>query len=206
MVQNEIRNHNLAIEKSNQSLKDIEDRFSQCIKNQNILRSEQASFFDHSRKCYVNEKTYLTDLFNSYKKEIRNVLEKNEEILKKIHNKSENFIQNKFFDLYKDQNNEKFKDLSCQIGSYKNELQKLHVEFEKKIDEKIQSQKDFIEESIYLIKKEIEEKNKLLQANIVDAAGVKRELQAYKKSMFIIEKKIENIYTLLGRLKSGGKA
>jgi polyhydroxyalkanoate synthesis regulator phasin len=38
----------------------------------------------------------------------------------------------------------------------------------------------------------------------IDSSGVLKELQAYKKSMLILEKKIEHIYTLIDRSKRGG--
>ena len=41
---------------------------------------------------------------------------------------------------------------------------------------------------------------KVLEEYKLDSTGVLKEIQVYKKSMFIIEKKIENIYTLIERL------
>jgi hypothetical protein len=40
-----------------------------------------------------------------------------------------------------------------------------------------------------------------LQENIVDAVGINRELRIFKKTVFIIEKKIENIYNIISKQK-----
>ncbi len=49
-----------------------------------------------------------------------------------------------------------------------------------------------------LVKTELEEK---ISGHKVDVAGIMRELSIYKKENYITEKKIENIYTLIERLK-----
>lgn len=48
------------------------------------------------------------------------------------------------------------------------------------------------------VKKELEEK---MARHKVDVAGIMRELSIYKKENYITQKKIENIYTLIERLK-----
>ena len=49
-----------------------------------------------------------------------------------------------------------------------------------------------------LVKKILEEK---IDSHKVDVAGIMRELMIYKKENVVTEKKIENIYTLIDRLK-----
>lgn len=49
-----------------------------------------------------------------------------------------------------------------------------------------------------LVKRQLEEK---IAAHKVDVAGIMRELTIYKKENMVTEKKIENIYTLIGRLQ-----
>lgn len=49
-----------------------------------------------------------------------------------------------------------------------------------------------------LVKRELEEK---IFSHIVDVAGIMRELRIYKHDNMVTEKKIENIYTLIERLK-----
>jgi hypothetical protein len=45
------------------------------------------------------------------------------------------------------------------------------------------------------------ELSKIVESNKIDSTGLLKELQVYKKSVFIIEKNIENIYTKIERLK-----
>ncbi len=48
------------------------------------------------------------------------------------------------------------------------------------------------------MKSELEDK---INSHKVDVAGIMKEIKTYKKEMMISEKKIENLYTLVGRLK-----
>lgn len=53
-----------------------------------------------------------------------------------------------------------------------------------------------------IVRKELEEK---IVAHTVDVAGIMRELRLFKHDNMVNEKKIENIYTLIGRLQMQGE-
>jgi len=73
-------------------------------------------------------------------------------------------------------------DMQILIQSLKNDQVKLDLEIEKKL-----SRLSEIGESNFYVSK-------------IDREGVLKEIRTYKKDMFYIEKKIENIYTLIERL------
>jgi hypothetical protein len=77
-----------------------------------------------------------------------------------------------------------FKDL---IHSLENDLLKLRCEMQQKLAELTEKM-----ESNFSISR-------------IDKEGVLKEVRIYEKSMFIIEKKIENIYTLIERINKRGE-
>jgi len=80
------------------------------------------------------------------------------------------------------------KDLKTLLSCLKDDLEKLRSDMEKRVSNVSE---------------------KLEKASIIarlDKEGVLRELRIYEKSMFIIEKKIENIYTLIERINKRGEA
>lgn len=69
------------------------------------------------------------------------------------------------------------------------------------LNEKIEKIQSDIRDTVFKTMEHWEEK--FLQAKL-DKEGIERELIRYKKSMFYIEKKIENIYTLIERINKRG--
>ncbi len=53
------------------------------------------------------------------------------------------------------------------------------------------------------IQEQINTINESNKSNKIDSSGILKELQVYKKSVFIIEKNIENIYKLIDRIQKG---
>jgi hypothetical protein len=89
------------------------------------------------------------------------------------------------------------------IHEEKKETQNLIYETKKYVEKLFESFKEEMSFAIFeldLIVKKHEEK---LEEQKIDASTVLKELQVYKKSMFIIEKKIENLYRLYKKLKEG---
>jgi hypothetical protein len=60
------------------------------------------------------------------------------------------------------------------------------------------------------LKERMDEQDKKVDSNFsvsrIDKDGVSKEIRSYQKSIFIIEKKIENIYTLIERINKRGEA
>jgi hypothetical protein len=84
------------------------------------------------------------------------------------------------------------------IESAKSYNEKMFVDGSKR-HEDLWSKVDALQSLISDQNKELEKK---IQTFKVDSDGVLQELRIYKKEMFIIDKKIENIYTLIERLQN----
>lgn len=85
-----------------------------------------------------------------------------------------------------------FQDLQREIKDLlkvlKNDFEKHKTELEKKFSELI----DMIEQKFNVTK--------------IDREGVLKEIRVYEKTIFIIEKKLENIYTLIERINKKGES
>lgn len=80
------------------------------------------------------------------------------------------------------------REIKTLVQSLQNELNKLAIEIHKKITE-------------------LEDKGENnFSVSKIDRDGVLKELRVYKKDMFYIEKKIENIYTLIERINKRGES
>lgn len=108
----------------------------------------------------------------------------------------------------------------------KDDMQKLKVDIESKVRDSVfnqilafqNAQKEF-KDRLHVLKedlenKHIESKKSMFEATAVteeklsqvqfDKEGIERELIRYKKAVFYIEKKIENLYTLIERINKRG--
>lgn len=210
VVQQEIKNHNDSILATNLAINNLGDQIVKLNSDQNFLK---ASFLSDLTKTNIN----LNNLSESCKiisQKVSSLIEdgkKINEINEKLHSETASGLEIAF---------ERCLKLEKEMFKHS----QMHVKFEDKI-KKINLQMLENSENLYSkIKKEmLALKKEILElpseANIVRVNLLKRieerevdihclceEINAVKKTQFIIEKKIENIYTLIERLskKIGG--
>ena len=71
---------------------------------------------------------------------------------------------------------------------------------QKKLEEKVKNECVELRKVVYSCVEDMRNFSDKLSINIVDAQGITRMLKIDQKALFIVEKKIENIYTLIQRL------
>lgn len=71
---------------------------------------------------------------------------------------------------------------------------------QKKLEEKVERECDKFNKVVYSCVEDMNKFSDKLSVNIVDAQGITRMIKIDQKALFIVEKKIENIYTLIQRL------
>lgn len=200
VVKNEIRSHNTAIEKSNNSLNELKEMFREFHLENKNLKSTNESLYAKTQKHFDESKK---DLEKSFKDQ-RAFLKENEKrvnfLLDQLKKDSENYIGRKEFEDLKDENDKAFGGVNQQ---HLKGLNRLELEMYKKDSETrllLSHLAEEFDEKLQYLKKKIDRfSDQLIESN-AECAGVLRELQVYKKNMFILEKKIENIYTLIERL------
>jgi len=207
VVQQEIKNHNDQILTTNLAINSIQEKIAVHEKKQFLQASsllDKLKIQDEKISSLEKSVSALAQEIECIKDSNKKIIIANEEILDIININNDKFkidysvISEKVFVLHKmlsdakNQNEEMYKNFSFLMTSrdYKmtKELEKFKEEVLNKPSE-IREVKKFLEEKIAI--------------NSIDVDGIMREIQHYKKAAHVVEKKIENIYTLIQRIQDG---
>lgn len=204
VVKAEIRKHNNAIEKTDEALDTLKKTFSKFYEENKNTKSTTEALYGQILKNFTD----FTDEISYSFKDQRIFIKENDKKLNKIIEEFEETINNlvhcEYFEEYRidmlhDLNSQKkqFEDSKEELreeiyDSYKKNRDYIHST-SKESDER----SDEIEGILVSLKKDLEEYK-------TDAVGILRENEVVKKTIFIMEKKIENIYTLIDRLNKKG--
>lgn len=205
VVTTEIRNHNVAIQSYQKDLQELSTSFKKILVEQEALKQETAKTYLISQTNFLCEMTRLENDFEDQRRHIKESKVLLENNLLDFNQRLSNSISVKFFENFSRQLNDRFDllDRKIEMGkrysdenlySLRIEIKKYHlelVEHNKKITESFENSLSKISEDLGIYK--------------IDAQGITRDINVFKKDLFIIEKKIEHIYGLLNRNKEGGK-
>ncbi len=200
VVKEEIRQHNLAIVRNDNSLKELQETFGEFYLEHKNLKSTNEALYAKSQKHFGDTKQELEESFGDQ----RAFIQKNDKRLNKVilefEQKVADLIDHSLFFVFKTEMYRCFDAVDKQIEVKKRSLTKDIYEAYSKNKSYIQDNRIKSDDRFHSINERFREFDKLLEEYKIDSKGVLRELQAYKKTMFIMEKKIENIYTLIERL------
>ena len=205
VVQQEIKNYQdslnfvlQSIKELKESIKESNDQFLETYASlhseQNEIKIELQNLRDVFMESYKSFHNHINDQRVVNQRNQTQILSLTNEFLKKI-NFDGNF-QNKFENLWSEISNLKYKTDTSQKVLNDN-LDDLFRRFRKEILKAKQEILDSPSEAS-LVKTQLEEK---IVSHTVDVAGIMRELRIYKHDNMITQKKLENIYTLIERLK-----
>lgn len=205
VVQQEIKNHQDRTNYVNAKIHDLDQKVDFLsskielhraqIDNDSVMLEIRVKDLEDSLK---KENSRLESHVNDYRlnnqrnsKEIQSIIQS---IEKCIENQKE--IYGKISELFgKDKiSSEKFKGLAgvldSELGCLKSKLERALQQTKEEILNRPSEAQE--------MRKNLELK---IESNRIDFSGLLREMQVYKKNVFIIEKNIENIYTQIERLK-----
>ncbi len=208
IVRQEIINHNQAIYDSNQSINDIRNEVRKIHSESKVVHASLGSTITKLNSNLLELTSSLskfTQAFSSCVNDLKaessdldiRLIEacKNDENLVSIY---ESLIQrNGDLDSRLAQLDKKLEDFTFFVRM---SLYDLKLDLLKEVDKKIQDIVNRPSEAL-AVKDQLDEKIKIA---MVDFEGLMREIRVQKKECFILEKKIENIYMLLGKTKDGG--
>lgn len=200
VVKEEIRQHNLAIAKNDNSLKELQETFREFYEEHKNLKSTNEALYYKTQKHFDDSNHAISESY----KEQRAFIKKND---KKLHKTIDEFEQNytnlvshDLLFAFKNEIYEAFSTIYKELEGKKEDLKKdIYLSYIKNRsyinDHRLKTDERFHEanENIQSLLKELE-------IYKVDSKGVLREIEVAKREMFIMEKKIENIYTLIERL------
>ena len=209
VVQQEIKEHNNAVLASNKAVNKLRGQLDSIHlimdKNQSILENKNlsASIEINNNLIHIsNELKALKSYVSDTKKELSDSTDKVKASLDKdISNKVKLSCVNKIkIDLEKS-----IESLKTSLVSYRNESLSQSKEVKSYCDEcKVALQQETLDlkEDMTLFKDNLLEE---IKASVIDKKGLTREIAVLKKAVFINEKKIENLYTLIDRVKNKPK-
>lgn len=205
VVKEEVRRHNVAIEKSNQDLEQIKELFEEHKRELVDLKQQNVSAYLRTQDLFQEEVDRMERGFESQRKHIGEGLKRIQKALEELSKKADEFLAVSVFDKYKEETKKEMSDMkknTAEVVSYvdqQNDIQKNHTVSE------IKSLHETNKKNLDQFRMQISDFDRRLSSNIVDAAGLQRSIKIDEVTLNVIEKKIENIYTLIERKKNGGK-
>lgn len=204
VVQQEIKNHNDSILATNISINELNSSIQSILSKLAEITARSDSRFSQFERD-----------FSALRHSCLKSLDKQEMAIEVINNKTATFTS------YFERSLEALESEVVEKTTFVEEIDKIQQElnsFQTQLNDqkdivfagfhrlKVESEKTFEAfkedllnrpNELWDVKKELEQK---IESFAVDGRGVLKELETYKKEVFIIEKKIENIYTLISRL------
>jgi hypothetical protein len=205
IVQQEIQNHNASILATNQAINGMKDQIQNLIHEFARHTSRNDAWFKRTHDEFLRVERILDKKIRENKINIDCQKEANEASKRYMWEGLEE-LEAKVLDLdefqnYKDSTKmelaEVLKTVREQNDYMKAALYKIKTELDKTANNFI---KEIMEKPDHLwdVKAELEEK---IKSAVIDSKGVLKELQVHKKEAFVMEKKIENIYDTIKKIK-----
>lgn len=200
VVKEEIRKHNIAIEKSESSLEELKKTFREFYDENKNTKSTTESLYRETLKNFKDCTNEISESFRDQRVFIKENDKKLNRVIEEFEQKTDNVVNFKYFDDYKfsviDEFNLLKKDLDVSKEILRVEIHESYIQNRSYIHSTSKEGNEVSNE----IKGMLKSLKKDLEEHKVDTLGVLRENQIIKKNMFIVEKKIESIYTLIERL------
>jgi len=210
LMRQEIINHNKAIESNNAALEDlrtalihIQKQLSATIANHECFAmSIERDVKDLKQRQEKLEKSISIKL-TSFQERLEN---ENYSFTKKIDAIESNYLEQEEFKSALEQVYHEINFLNSKLTDIKTWIFQTIYDLEQKTQKQIEEYKKEIYEKpsdFHEIKKELEKK---LEEAVVDAKGIDRKLKVEGKAIFIIEKKIENLYSLIKKMQNSAES
>jgi len=201
--QSEIDRHNLAIESYQKEIgilktqvKALENRLDEKFVKTSQLSQEVCKKHDEEKErlklfCESQHAIYL-----NHKKETQESLSKCKSLIEdRLTKKESQDIKIEILSVIRDLDR-KFQPIFAHISEQFNGFRKEYI------DLYIKAKNDLLAQDTSH-RDDMQGLHVKVNTHAVDSQGLLRELQMFKKSIFIVEKKIENLYTWIERLKEG---
>lgn len=201
VVKNEIRSHEKSVESTNRSLNELKNTLESIQKEQENIKARSEFLYIDTLKNFVKEKDQMQESFDEQRRFIRDSAKKLDNALLSITESFDGSVCIETFLEWKDHSMKVFSSIHKKIEDKFTEISesshKSYVENRSYIHENAKMSQDNHQD----ILKEIDRLILEISVNKVDSVGVLRELQVYKKTMFVMEKKIEDLYNKLSKIQ-----
>lgn len=201
VVQEEIRTYKIHIQNTYKAL-DESNKIIQLLKEE-IHQHKNATdqLFNKILDRFLQEKTESEIRVQSFCNDVSKKISELKQDVLDLSLSQDNFLSMSDYEHRRKEIQNCFDD---QVNSIQANLESSKSYNEKIFQESKGKREEIETKHVHLHSHVIEETSNLekkIQTFKVDSEGVLKELRIYKKGMFIIDKKIENIYTLIERLQ-----
>lgn len=204
VVKQEIIEHNKFIEANNQAMQSIRIHIA-------VLEEKITETLNFLKAEIADNKDSMLELFNLIEEcgsktlnasaEMKIKLAKSEDDLKRdITELAKEFTSKSSFSKYREICTDKFDLLSKTIEDTSTIFSMQHKIISNKFSEEFKKYNEKVTEVPITLKKFQKELIKKIEEQKIEKDGVSKEIEVLKKTVFVNEKKIENLYTLIERL------
>lgn len=187
---------------------DLLNKFSSLENELSLLRKELSFLKDINDKSYndvvtkfITEKNNLKEEFDEQRRFIRENISTVDRLVNSVTKKVSNFVDNIKFDEFMDETNYAISQTNVEINDCNEKIYSFISETEKELRKDLFSNLDNQQFVVNKLTKAIDEFRLNLNECFTSNEAFIKELQAHKRTVFVQEKKIENLYTLIERLE-----
>lgn len=201
VVKEEIRKYNLAVDKTDCQISDLKKQILEIQNRFKVVEDENTKNCLELKSLYLEEKKKLEKNFSDTKKNHSNKRKSIEEIQEKLNFLLCSHVEKERYELFEGKTLESLKNYNDIIQKDRNNAKSDFELFKKHCELFLSDALKRFEEILFKMDDKLSKFESKLDTNIVDATGIARMIKIEQKSVFIMEKKIENIYTVLERMK-----
>ncbi len=201
VVSDEIRQHHKNIQENNNEILSLKSDVQFLKKINENNEKTQENLKNQCFSEFIKEKKEILSEFDNHRKYVNENVNNTNLALNEIVNKSETWITRSEFEKYISEINEQILGAHRAICLEKRMIVECIDNIKKELIESINFLEEVFSGKFERLNIENSARDNQININKVDYAGILKELKVYKKSMFIIEKKIEHIYEQIKRLK-----
>ena len=201
VVQEEIRTNKISIQNTSKALEEANKTILAMKEEIHQHKNAMDQLFNKLLDKFLQEKTESEIIVGDFCSDVSKKISQLQSDVSGISLGLDNYLSQSEYEQRKQETLKYFDD---QISSNQSNLESSKTYNEKMFQEG-KYKRDELESTLIHLRTSFIEENQRQEKNIqtfkVDSTGILEELRIYKKEMFIIDKKIENIYTLIERLQ-----
>lgn len=206
IVKQEITNHNASILATNKAINEMREQVTSLTQEFSRHTARNDAWFKQTQEEFLRLERSLEKKIQKNSIDIEGLKKKtdssNDFIWAEIDSLEAKLLDLDEFQEYKDSMKMELAEVHNHVKSQneyiKAALYKIRTDLEKTTNAFIKEIRER-PDHLWDVKQELEKK---IEATVIDSMGVLKELQVHKKDAFIMEKKLENIYSLIEKLKT----
>lgn len=202
VVRDEIKRHDLSVERADKDISLLKELFIGFKTEHEKLRIQHEASFKKTQDLFTKECRKQQNDFEGQRRFIKENYKKVGELVEDFKKNIDEFVSTETFNEYGTYVDEYFLDLNKHICKVSSVQDKNFHKSELKVMTILEESQQTCNQNLEKLNETMESLKGKFEEYRVDAVGILKEIQVYKKTAFIMQKKIENLYTLIDRLNN----